>query len=292
MAGNNLLNWSWSTQHVQSEITNQEYLSAEATLILAGPPRLSQLPSGGNGNVSLTGSPGNTTANNASVNAPQVGIAAPIALDDVLQGSNVLFPVGLIGSLNLQQARALRSIFEIGSVRRYIIPEKIITQMNISRVKFYGPSLMRTLYAYYPNSKLNFNTGAFVTGLAADNNQNLVQLPQITGDDVPGYGNLNSEPVGAGFNTAGASGADSQKNNRDFWMNLQSSIFKQPFGLGLYLQSSNKFKYGALYLEEILLGSHNIGFSANDIIIMETVQAELDRMVPIQIMDAVGPIAA
>lgn len=257
----NFLNWSWPTQHVQTEVTNSEYLSGEHTLLMAGPPRLSQLKAGNNG-------------------------AAAATLQQIDDGSNALFPIGLMANFRMSQDRNLRSIFEIGSARRYIVPEKLISSVQMARIKYFGPSLLRVLYAYYPTARLNFATGKFAAAIDQnDSNAGILQnLPEISGADAPGYGDPNADVVGANFGAA----TDNPQNNRDFWINMASTIFRQPLGLGLYFKASNNRGYGAIYLEEMLLGNHALNIDAEAIIMMETVAGAFDRIMPIQLNQPVG----
>jgi hypothetical protein len=178
----------------------------------------------------------------------------------------------------MAQNRGIRSVFEIGSVRRYMIAEKILNSLRLSRVKFYGPSLLRVLYAYYPKSKI-LGSGTFDSALTdeAVGSQNMI-LPAAEGDGVPGYGDNASQPVGGNFGAP-----DSTRNNRDFWINLQSVVFRQPLGLGLYFKASNNRPYGACYLEEAMLGSHALNVDAEAIVMQEAVDAQFDRVVPIKL---------
>ncbi len=48
----NFLSWEWASQHVQVELENGEYVSAESTLILVGPATLSMINSS-NADVSV-----------------------------------------------------------------------------------------------------------------------------------------------------------------------------------------------------------------------------------------------
>lgn len=255
--GTNFMNWSWSTQHVQTEVTNSEYLSGEHTLLMAGPPRLSQLPTGNNGTAAAT-------------------------LSQISDGSNTLFPIGLMANFSLSQQRGIRPLFEIGSVRRYLVPEKVNSGLRMSRAKYYGPSLLRVLYAYYPHSRIP-GSGAFASALKDSDVEAMnMTLPTALGDGVPGYGDETADEVGANFGQA----QDTAKNNRDFWINLQSMVFRQPLGLGLYLKANNDRPYGACYLEECMLGSHTLSIDADQIIMQEAVDAAFDRVVPIKIAAA------
>ena len=110
------VNWSWASEHVQNEITNGEYVSSESTLVLAGPSRLSML----SGSLESSSS------------------------------SNSLIPLGLIQNVGITQQRQLNRLFEIGSKRAYFVPGRLFSNFTIGRILFYGPSLLRLLYALAP----------------------------------------------------------------------------------------------------------------------------------------------
>jgi len=236
--------WRWSSEHVQTEIVNGEYLSSESALILAGPPRLDQVNA------------------NAIVG---FGESQP-DIQSVAGTTTILFPVGLLTDFVVAQQRQIQSVFEIGSTRRYLIPEKITSSLRVSRVKFFGPSLLRVLYAYYPTSLLNGESGEFVTSVNALKDS----LPNVT-KGRPGYGNQND-----------ADRKDLNKN-RDWWINLQSVVFRQPLGLCMYLKASNDEPYGSAYLEECLIQRHTFSMSSDRVMMMEGVDIEFDRIAPIQL---------
>ena len=239
--------WRWSSEHVQTEIVNGEYLSSESALILAGPPRLEQV-------------------NQNSIGG--FGSEQP-TIQDVSTTETILFPVGLLTDFVVAQQRAIQSVFEIGSTRRYLIPEKITSNLRVSRVKFFGPSLLRVLYAYYPSSLLGAN-GARESGyLPGAVNTLANSLPNVT-KGRPGYGNQSAP-------------ADDLNQNRDWWINLQSVVFRQPLGLCIYLKASNDEPYGSAYLEECLIQRHTFSMSSDRVMMMEGVDIEFDRISPIQL---------
>lgn len=256
----NFIDWAWASEHVQTEVVNGEYLSSETALVLAGPPRLSQV----------------NTASNFSVSA---GLGAQ-TLNDISDTATILFPLGLIADFTLQQARNIRPVFEIGSVRRYLIPEKISTSLRVSRVKFFGPSLLRVLYAYYPNELLGGTSGPFATALPAGAPG--INVPSVDAGEEPGYGRLDSIPVGQNFGVS-PDEADDPRNNRDWWINLQSVVFRQPLGLCLYLKSSQDQGYGAAYMEECYISRHGFSVNSEQVMIMEAADIELDRIRPIRL---------
>src|SRR5579862_8328317 len=104
-------NWDFYNYHIQEDLIGGQFVSAESTLVAAGPPQASQTADGG------------TTGG--------------------------IYPIGLLESVGLQQSKQLQRIFEIGSTRSYFIPGRVIGSLSIGRTFYYGPSLLRVLYAYY-----------------------------------------------------------------------------------------------------------------------------------------------
>jgi len=148
-------NWDFHNHHVQEELLGGEFVSAETTLIAAGPPRLSDI---GNGDDALT--------------------------DD--EGDQV-FPIGVLENVGLSQSKQLQRIFEIGSSRSYFIPGRTIGSITLGRVLYHGPSLLKVLYAHYKQTasdKFNFlnesDDTVNVGGVDIPNpNKTLLNLPQL-----------------------------------------------------------------------------------------------------------------
>ena len=116
-------NWDYHNYHVQQELYGGEFVSAETTLIAAGPPRLSDL--GASTGLGSTVSSGN---------------------------EDLAFPIGLLENVGLSQSKQLQRLFEIGSSRSYFIPGRVIGSITLGRVLYHGPSLLKVLYAYYSQS--------------------------------------------------------------------------------------------------------------------------------------------
>jgi len=110
-------NWDFHNHHVQSELFGGEFVSAETTLIAAGPPRLSDI---GNGD--------------STIDDPE---------------ADQVFPIGVLENVGLSQSKQLQRIFEIGSSRSYFIPGRTIGSVTLGRVLYHGPSLLKVLYAHY-----------------------------------------------------------------------------------------------------------------------------------------------
>jgi hypothetical protein len=125
MATTDFSNWDFSNYHVQSELKGGQFVSAETSLIAAGPPELG-------GNVV------------ASTTAGQVG--------------NV-YPIGLLENAGLSQSKQLQKIFEIGSSRSYFIPGRVVGSVSLGRTFYYGPSLMRVMYSHYKSDANGIKVG-------------------------------------------------------------------------------------------------------------------------------------
>jgi len=120
-ATTNFNNWNFHNHHVQEELMGGEFISAETTLIAAGPPRLNDI---GNGDSELT---------------PNEG--------------DMVFPIGVLENVGVSQSKQLQRIFEIGSTRSYMVPGRTVGSITLGRVLYHGPSLMKVLYAYYKQTK-------------------------------------------------------------------------------------------------------------------------------------------
>jgi len=239
---NSYTNWQFASENVQTEITNGEYVSSESTLILGGPARLSQLQ----------------TAEGAP------GIAAQTSM----------FPIGLVDSINVQQNKGVQRLFEIGSKRAYFVPGRLIATMNISRVLFFGPSLLRMLYAVAPVADIGNGYG---------------QPFQVNGQNAatpPAYAAMYGATAGARrvVSAPGYGATSAAEQNRDFYINLSSELFSIPVGLCIILKDPKNNPYGAMYLEDVYISSHGFGISANNIIIAESVSAEFNQVAPVQLI--------
>lgn len=148
-------NWNFHNHHVQEELMGGEFISAETTLIAAGPPRLSDV---GNGDSTITRDEG-----------------------------DLVFPIGVLENVGISQSKQLQRIFEIGSSRSYFVPGRTVGSLTLGRVLYHGPSLLKVLYAHYKQSKgeYQFNhkgKGAKVdTGgvMTPDPNATLLELPAL-----------------------------------------------------------------------------------------------------------------
>lgn len=136
-------NWNFHNHHVQEELMGGEFISAETTLIAAGPPRLTDV---GNGNSEITADEG-----------------------------DLVFPIGVLENVGISQSKQLQRIFEIGSTRSYFVPGRSVGSLTLGRVLYHGPSLLKVLYAHYKQSKGDFKFNH--KGKGATMNVGGVQVP-------------------------------------------------------------------------------------------------------------------
>lgn len=240
MVSTDFSNWNFSNYHVQQELKSGQFVSAETSLIAAGPPHLS-----GDNNYSST----------------------------PLSSVGKVYPIGLIESAGISQSKQLQKIFEIGSSRSYFIPGRVMGSLNLSRIFYYGPSLLRVLYPHYRSESVDVKIGT------AD------PSATITLED----GSLAQSPLARLLKPEG-SGPDTFHRVRMspgedyFYVNLASDLFNQPTGLAFYFKDANFNSVGAFYVEQVYMQGHQFSVSSGSVLIMEGASAQYDRIVPIKIL--------
>lgn len=237
------LNWSWASQHVQVELANGEYVSAESTLILGGPSKL-QMAGG----------------------------------SDALSSATALYPIGLLQMLQIAQNRQVARLFEVGSKRAYFIPGRLFANFQVNRILFFGPSLLRLLYAAAPQVIGGVQVGGPFK-FAAEGG---VQPSGIQPQTPPEYAALfpKSIQMRPGYGEGNTAG-----DNRDFWISLASELFNVPFGFCMMLKDARNRAYGAFYLEDCMVEAHSMGVDANNVVIAEGCNGQFDLLKPIQVQD-------
>jgi hypothetical protein len=237
-------NWDFHNHHVQQELLGGEFISAETTLIAAGPPRLTDITGG---------TPGTEGA-----------------LDTADEG-DMVFPIGVLENIGLSQSKQLQRIFEIGSTRSYFIPGRVIGSLSLGRVLYHGPSLLKVLYAHYKQSagdadfQFNHLPKGATMSLAGvnvpDPNAAMLDLPQLQAE-------LHRVRYNPGF--------------EDLWLNLASDIFNQPTGMALYFRNAMDVTVGAIYLEECYVQGHQLSVSSGSVLVMEGASLQFDQLRPIR----------
>lgn len=242
-----LNNWSFNDQHVQQNLVGGDFVGSHSCIVCATAPRLGDL----------------TEAGQTAFLDPN----SPQGTDDL--GAQFAIPIGVIDSAAIQQDRQMAQIYEIGSKRSYLLAARTSGAMNIARVFYKGPSLLRMLYAYYPPEKMGSaaedgdtlrlrdhetEAGSEVTKIAIDGKFEGL-LPPIK--DLPGHNNV--------------------------IFNLHSDLFSFPYGIVLYFKDNASRDVAAVFLEECYIQNHNVSISANSIIIAENVSMRFERIVPIKV---------
>jgi len=219
--------WDFHKFRVQQELTGGQFVNAESTLIAAGPPHLSD------------------------------------AKD--IEGDSV-YPIGLLETFGLQQSRQLQRIFEIGSSRSYFIPGRTIGSITLGRTFYFGPSLLRVLYAYWKGTADGVDIGMkdFVNPTTPDEYAASGDQALLTGLSEgrplfrnPGYGFL--------------------------LIDLASDLFAQPTGMAVYFKDANTDTLGGFYLEECYVQGHQMTVSSGSVLIMEGASLQYDLLVPIDL---------
>jgi hypothetical protein len=223
--------WNFKADHVEQGYRGGQFASAESTLIAAGPPRLTDAKSG---------------------------------------GSKTVYPIGLLENFAVQQSKQLQRIFEIGSSRSYFVPGRVIGSLSLGRVFYYGPSLLRVIYAYYKNFLENPEQGGGPSSTVGTGPNERVN-PYEALVDLNDISKQSMTPVhvspGDGY----------------FYVNLASDMFNQGTGLATYFKDTNQNLIGAMYLEDCYVQGHQMSISSGSVLIMEGVSMQFDRVVPIKV---------
>lgn len=248
----NLSDWDFNSQHVQQNLTGGDFVGSHTVIVCATAPRISDLSVGG--------------ASSTSGTSPDLGSYTRSASTGTSTGTYAI-PLGVVSDFTINQNRQLQQIFELGSKRSYFLTARNLTSLGLSRVFFHGPSLLRMLYAYYPNTKIGGGGAGNDlrdipscpdTKMAeiAYKNGECTELPNISKKDLPGYDN--------------------------FFINLASSLFSQPIGLVMYVRDNAGKDVGGVFFEECNIEAHQMGMSQGSVVIGEGIQIRCDRIVPIR----------
>jgi len=232
-----LSNWDFYNSRVERDVSGGQFVSAESTLIAAGTPELS----------------GNTGANASAVPA-----------------ADSVYPIGLLESFGIQQSKQLQKIFEIGSSRAYFIPGRVIGALNLGRTYYFGPSLLRVLYAYYKADAAG-DVQFTVDGAAELTLPNGQKIPNPKTPLIPGAQavRINRNP-GVGH----------------FFIDLASDLFSLPIGLGVFFKDLQNNSLGAMYIEQCYVQGHQFSVSSGSVLIMEGASLQYDRIEPIEYLTA------
>jgi hypothetical protein len=205
-------------RYVQSGMVDGQFASGAFTGLFAGPPRLANV-----------GGPSGLTAGS---------------------GKNIVQPIGLVQQWNLSQNSQFNRVYELGSERSYFIRGRTMGQIQLGRIHYHGPSLLRMMFAYYSDL--------------------------IPGTIVPPYfDNIGAATMSNPHDVKVAPGYD------NLYLNLASDLFSQPVGLMCKIMDSNEDTIGGLYFEACNIPNHSIGTDANGTVIQEQASVQYERSVPV-----------
>lgn len=263
-ATTSIASWNRATKHVEADMRSGRYVNAETCLVFVGPPRITDI---GGINMNL-----NISSQNAGLNGGA--------------GSDALYPVGMLEQFGLQQVQNVQKMYEIGARRSYQAGGRVQVVGSIGRVLFNGPSLLRALYAYYPNTIAMANGKSIGPGGQNDSVSNSML--------TTGQGLLDTFPPI--FFEAGSLAAPDPEiasgQPFSFFINLMSELFSQPFGLGVIMRDNRNRNYGAFYCEDTMITSHSFGISSSSTLITEAVNWQCDACVPMEFSTDSGAIIA
>lgn len=177
-------------------------------------------------------------------------VTAGIAVEKPSVAAQLVYPIGITQNFSLSQNAQIARIFELGTDRSYFIPGRVVGQIGLGRVLYHGPSLLRVLYAYYQDLVPSTIVAAMFpnVGTATMPNPHDVVVP-------PGYEN--------------------------FFINLASDLFSQPFGMLCVMRDSNQDTYGAVYAEACNVPNHSFSVDSQGVVIQEQVSLQYELLVPV-----------
>ena len=235
--------WDFNNFHVQAGLSGGKFIGAHSTLIAAAPPKLKLAGIVDTSNKSVDDLLQEFNVNSGKVESKRAS------------SSVFAWPIGVCENVGIGQNKQLTRLFEIGSRRSYFIVGRNIVNLSLARTMYDGPNLLRALYAYWPVALLP--TGA--------EKQNVAQL-------LATQGIANRFPQVQ--RTAGYA---------DFFINLDSDLFDNPFGLFLMFFDSRKDPYGALFVEDCYIQNHQFGVSSQANLVGEGVTVQGDQLLPVNI---------
>lgn len=154
-----------------------------------------------------------------------------------------LLPLGMVQNANVAQRRPLNPMMMIGSSRTFFLAGKGGVQFSINRLFVHGRNLLRALYTNAVRSQV-LSGGAF------------------------NIEDFHEGPV--------KSSSDEQ-----FFVNLDSELFYIPIGLAFLFRSVAQDPIAGFYIELAMLSGYNTQIAAGRPAIMESVQGQGDRLIPI-----------
>lgn len=171
--------------------------------------------------------------------------------------SKTLYPVGYVQGLQATQQRMVQRLYDFGSARAFFTVGKTSGTITLSRLFFKGDNLLASLY-------MHAIKGAKGGGQEADNSYNTDIFNKA----------VYTAPYAKSGNTTG------------FFIDLSSELFLNPFGCGVMYRSKAGHAIGGMYFELCMFNTHMIQMDPNTPQMMENVNVEFDRAIPMTLEDA------
>jgi len=124
---------------------------------------------------------------------------------------------------------------------------------------YYGPSLLRMLYAYYQESMPPYTIA-----------------PLFTNPAVTALANFKDIKLPAGY--------------ENIFLNLASDLFTQAIGLLLYLRDTYERTVAAIYAEGAKVPNHGLSADATGLLMMESATILPERLVPVAMGNMVATV--
>ena len=182
-----------------------------------------------------------------------------------------LVPIGLVQNVQVSQQKQIQQLFEVGSRKPFFVPGRTVVSGGIARILFDGPSLMYAMYLKGANGSvalINPSGGAWspISKLAArDYPADLAPGGTIgDGASLGGYGNDDGT-------VTFKKGANTAPMPSYFFINLSSSFFNRPTGLGFVLYDMENEPYGGFYLENCYIQAHTFSVASQQTVLVENV---------------------
>ena len=233
--------WDWEKKHVSQatidgvdgqgpkDLISNDIVEAGTVLICAGPADLEAAFN----NIDVTGTESKTSGSGK---------------DAVTTGGNIrLVPIGLVESASISINKQLNRIYEIGSKQSYLIGGRVMGGMNMNRVFFDGPSLLKVLYRGEVLADSSSVTGKKVK----------FSTSKITEESV--------DHIGSG----------------NLAMNLESKFFDRPFGLAFIFRDQEDQNVSEMYFEGCNVSTYGMGISARANVLNESISLQFTKVRPI-----------
>ena len=162
----------------------------------------------------------------------------------------------MVQNFSLSHNRQFSRVFELGSERSYFVSGRTVGQIQLGRVMYHGPSILRALYAGF-----QAQSGAGVTVPAFNSLQKMAGAYE-------GSINKHDVKIRPGFN--------------NLYLNLASDMFSQPIGLLIKTLDSNENTIGAVYAEGCYIPNHSFSTDSQGLLVQEQVSIQFERIVPVR----------